>query len=114
MGEMIAVCGLRCDECGAYIAWRDNDNDKRAETAATWSRLYQVDVAPSAINCGGCTSEGEVVFHHCTVCEIRRCGLARGVANCAHCEDYACDKLEEFFNMAPECRTTLDRIRAGL
>jgi len=36
------------------------------------------------------------------------------VVNCAHCDDYACDKLEAFFGMAPNARTTLDGIRAGL
>ena len=114
MTELIAVCGLHCNECGAYIATRDNDDAKRAETAQQWSELYGAEIKPADVNCSGCTSEGGVHFHYCTVCEIRRCGLDRGVANCAHCEDYACEKLTEFFKMAPECRTSLDRIRADL
>ena len=36
------------------------------------------------------------------------------MVNCAHCDDYACAKLEEFFKMAPDCRTQLDGIRDGL
>jgi hypothetical protein len=111
MSEIIGVCGLNCSECGAYIATRDNDDYTRVETARTWSELYGVDVSPSAIQCSGCTSEGGVHFQHCTVCEIRKCGLARGVATCAHCDDYACGKLEEFFQKAPDCRASLDKIR---
>lgn len=114
MSEMISICGLKCNTCDAYIATRDNDDKKRAETAAVWSKMYDADLKPEAINCGGCTSGDGVLFQHCTVCEIRKCGLARGVVNCAHCDDYACEKLEEFFKMVPDCRTTLDGIRSGL
>ena len=114
MSELISICGIKCGECGAYIATRDNDDEKRAATAKMWSEMYDADLPPSAINCEGCTSTGGVLFQHCTVCEIRKCGVARGVANCAHCDDYACDKLTEFFSMVPECKVTLDAIRAGL
>ena len=40
--------------------------------------------------------------------------MERGVANCAHCAEYACDKLEAFFGLVPDARVTLDDIRAGL
>ena len=76
--------------------------------------VYDAELTPEAINCRGCTSGEGVLFQHCTVCEIRKCGVARGVVNCAHCDDYACEKLEEFFKMVPDCRTTLDGIRSGL
>ena len=114
MPAMIAVCGLDCSECGAYLATRDDDDEKRAETARKWSELYGVEMKPVDINCTGCVSEGGVHFQHCSVCEIRRCGLGRGVVNCAHCDDYACERLTEFFRMAPECKVSLDRIRARL
>jgi hypothetical protein len=114
MGEMVAVCGLSCHECGAFQATRDNDNEKRAEIAKEWSKRYEAELTASDINCGGCTSDGGVLFSHCNVCEIRKCGVARGVVNCAHCDDYACGKLEEFFTMVPVCRTQLDGIRESL
>jgi hypothetical protein len=106
-----AMCGLACDECGAYIATVNDDDARRAETARMWSEMYGVEIKPDDINCRGCLSEGETVFSHCTVCEIRKCGLARGIANCAYCDEYACAKLKEFFSMAPECKTFLDRVR---
>ncbi|MFH1690490.1 MAG: DUF3795 domain-containing protein [Candidatus Eisenbacteria bacterium] len=114
MSEMISICGLKCHECGAFLATRDDDNEKRAEVAGIWSEMYGARIQPSDINCEGCRSDGGVLFQHCTVCEIRKCGVERGVVNCAHCDDYACAKLEEFFEMAPDCRTQLDAIRAGL
>jgi hypothetical protein len=45
------------------------------------------------------------------MCEIRKCGQTRKVANCAACPDYACDKLEGVFKMVPEARKTLDSLR---
>jgi len=114
MSAMVSMCGLKCGECGAFIATRDNDDAKREETARMWSTMYGVEIKPSDINCSGCLSKDGVLFHHCTVCEIRKCGMERGVVNCAHCDDYACERLTEFFGMAPECRTTLDAIRAEL
>jgi len=114
MSEMVSICGLKCHECGAFIARRDDDDKVRAETAAIWSKMYDTELKPESINCDGCTSEGGVLFNHCTVCEMRKCGKARGVVNCAHCDDYACDKLTEFFKMVPEAKETLDAIRATL
>lgn len=114
MSEMVAICGLPCHECGAFKATRDDDDAQRATIAQEWSKMYDADLKASDINCGGCTSTGSPLFSHCTVCEIRKCGVARGVVNCAHCEDYACEKLEEFFKMVPVCKTVLDGIRSNL
>jgi hypothetical protein len=36
------------------------------------------------------------------------------MVNCAHCDDYGCQTLKDFFAMATEARATLDGIRAGL
>lgn len=114
MSEITAICGLPCHECGAYIATMTDDDAKREEVARMWSEMYKADIKPSDINCSGCTTDGGPVFHHCTVCEIRKCGKSRGVVNCAHCDDYGCEKTTEFFEMVPDCKVRLDAIRAGL
>ena len=114
MSEIISICGLKCHTCDAFIATRDDDDERRATTAEAWSKMYDANLKPEAINCTGCLSETGVLFQHCTVCEVRKCGKERGVANCAHCADYACDTLEQFLKMVPEARQTLDAIRAEL
>jgi hypothetical protein len=114
MGEVISHCGLLCSECGAYVATQNDDDAKRAEVAREWSKMYDAGLSPSDINCDGCVSDGPRLFHHATVCEIRKCARARGVANCAHCDDYPCDRLEGLFRMAPEAKARLDGIRAEL
>lgn len=111
MDEIIAVCGLRCHECPAYLAHVGDDDEKRADTAELWSRIYRAKIRPEQVDCEGCLAVGGVLFQHCSVCEIRKCGLARGVANCAGCVDYACDKLVEFFRMVPDAQAQLHAIR---
>ena len=71
---MVAVCGLDCSKCGAFLATKENDDQKRAEVGHDWSRLFKVEVEPEDINCDGCLSDGGRVFNYCKVCEITKCG----------------------------------------
>lgn len=114
MNEMIAFCGLECHQCGAFLASRDDDDIKRQEVAELWSREFNADIQAQDINCQGCGSEGGILFSHCNVCEIRKCGKEKGVANCAYCVEYTCIKLEEFLAMVPDSKIRLDNIRSGI
>jgi hypothetical protein len=114
MDEMIAICGLDCHECGAFLATRDNDDEKRAEVAQLWSKEYKTDIKPEDINCEGCLSDSGNLFSHPKTCEIRKCSKEKDVVNCAYCSDYACEKLEKFFKMVPDAKTRLDEIKAKL
>ena len=114
MSKMTAFCGLICSECGAFIATQNNDDEKRAEVAQLWSKQYNVELKPEDINCDGCTSNSERLIGHCRVCEIRKCGKEKAVINCAHCEDYICQKLDGFFKMVPDAKKNLDDIRSHL
>lgn len=64
MKEMVAVCGLNCHECGAFLATKENDDQKRAKVAQEWSKLFKVEVKPEDINCEGCQSMGRRVFNY--------------------------------------------------
>jgi len=110
MERMIAYCGLDCAKCEGYQASQADDDGKRAKVARDWSARYRADIRPEQINCDGCRGEGRK-FSHCNNCEIRRCGVERGVDNCARCDEYACEKLEAFFQVAPEARAALDGLR---
>lgn len=114
MAEIISYCGLLCSDCGAYTATINDDDGKRAEVAKEWSEMHEAELSPSDINCDGCLTDGPRVFQHATVCEIRKCSKAKGLENCAHCEEYPCGRLEEFFKMVPQARERLDAVRAGL
>ncbi len=114
MEKMIAYCGLVCTECPAFIATQNDDDAKRKETAELWTKQFNHDFKPEDINCDGCLATTGRVFSYCNICEVRKCGVERGVANCAYCNDYGCKKLDKFFEMIPEAKTTLEEIRKGL
>ncbi|MGD9117316.1 MAG: DUF3795 domain-containing protein [Dehalococcoidia bacterium] len=114
MEKILAYCGIVCTDCEAFIATLNDDDAKRKEVAEEWTQKYSHNFKPEDINCEGCLTTAGKVFGYCNICEIRKCGRERKVINCAYCDDYACDKLVQFFNMAPMCQTTLDEIREGL
>ena len=113
MNEIIAFCGLACHECGAFLATRNDDDEKRREVAEIWSRQFDANIKPQDINCEGCLTDGGNCFSYCEVCEIRKCGKEKEIENCGYCNDYVCDKLEKFFHTVPGSRKRLDRIRSG-
>ena len=114
MEEIISICGIACSECGAYVATINDDDNKRKEVAELWSKEYHADIKPEDINCESCLSDSENVFSHPKVCGIRKCGKEKGVINCAHCSEYACEQLEKFFEMVPDAKKRLDRIKSEL
>jgi hypothetical protein len=115
MEKMIAYCGLVCTECEGYVATQANDLaalEKLAQRARDeWG---MADATVASTTCDGCLAHSDRMCSFCYDCAVRACGMERGVLNCAYCDDYGCDKLEAFWQMAPEGRTTLDTIRAGL
>jgi hypothetical protein len=112
MAIIVSFCGLLCNECDAFVATKNDDNEKRKETAKVWSKQYDTELEPEDINCTGCLSDIKPVFRHCNICEIRKCGKAKGIENCAYCGEYACDKLEQFFQIVPDAKKWLDRIKS--
>ncbi|MCK4448931.1 MAG: DUF3795 domain-containing protein [Candidatus Marinimicrobia bacterium] len=114
MDKMIAFCGIICTECPAFLATQKDDDDIRKKTADIWSKQFNAEIKHEDINCDGCLSEGGQIFNYCRVCEIRKCGLEKGVENCAYCDDYTCEKLEKFINNVPEAKATLEKIRKNL
>jgi len=113
MDRMISMCGLVCSDCHAFLATRANDYEMRKKVAETWSKEYHADITPESINCHGCLATDGVLFHHCTVCEIRQCGLEHKVENCSCCPDYKCDKISQFFKMVPTAQELLDSLRSS-
>jgi hypothetical protein len=112
--KIVAFCGLVCNECPAFIAKRTNDNELRKKTAERWS-TEELLMTSGDINCDGCTT-GKEVIPFCEACEVRKCGLEKGVKNCAYCAEYPCKKLEELWGLlqAPKAKGVLDEIRKTL
>lgn len=115
MERLIAYCGLVCSECDAYVATQANDLEALERLAQQAREEFGMeDATAERTMCDGCLTDTGRQIGYCATCEIRACGVERGVANCAHCIDYACEKLESFFVQATNARSTLDEIRASL
>ena len=103
MAEIIAYCGLVCDECPAFMATQANDVERLTRIASEWSG-EEMSFQPDDIRCHGCLPGGERVFSWSNACGIRQCCMERGLANCACCHDLPCDTLD---NAPPG---TIDRL----
>jgi len=112
---MIAYCGLVCTDCPAYVATQADDRAGLEQVAAKWRDEYNApNITVESVMCDGCLAEDG---RHCSYwfeCEIRACGAARGIMNCAYCPDYACERLKGFFGSVPNARAVLDEIRSSL
>ncbi len=110
MEPMISFCGLLCNECPAYIAKQEDNDELRKRTAEQWSKQFKMDMKPEDINCDGCVAEG-VHSGYCRVCEIRKCGMKKELESCAMCDAYACDKVTMIHQHDHKCKERLDALR---
>ncbi len=113
--KLIAMCGLDCSKCDAYIAYQTGDDELRERAAKEWTVKYgkpgNPPLKPEEINCAGCTSEGPY-YEHCNFCNIRKCGLEKKFATCLECKDYSCEELAKFHEHAQDAKQNLDKIKA--
>jgi len=112
MPDLIAFCGLDCAKCEAYQATQADDLAWKQRVVDQWKAEYNAQVDIAGVTCDGCTAISGRWGAHCYDCDIRLCGLERGVTNCAACPDYACEKLESFFGFAPDARANLELLRS--
>ncbi len=108
---MISCCGLDCSLCEAFIATRENDDEKRKQVAKLWSERYKADISPEHIHCTGCRSGGRQFFYCSDRCEVRKCCMKKELDNCAACSDYPCEILKDFLTVAVESKEALEAIR---
>lgn len=114
MDPLLGYCGLDCHGCPIHLATLESDEVKkhemRKEIARICNERYGLSLAAHEINdCDGCQSSR--LFVTCAQCEIRKCAMERGLASCAYCDRYACEKLKNMFDEEPRARQALERLR---
>ena len=87
MHDLIAICGLDCQDCDARKATINNDDALREKVAKLWSELNGVTITPQMINCLGCRAEGVKTPFCQSLCPIRQCALAKGYSTCGDCNE---------------------------
>ena len=107
--QMLSYCGIDCSVCPAFIATKAEDIDKLTTLAGEW---FEGSKDYSIVVCDGCQSDR--LMNWCMECPTRVCAVERKLENCAVCGDYGCDKLLKVFEMSPDAKTNLDRMRSSL
>ena len=119
MSAIIAYCGLMCQTCPIYLATREDDITEhkrmRVEIARQIKKHYGEEYKPEDISdCDGCKTKSGRLFSGSKNCYMRKCAKQKGFENCAHCNKYACERIEKFFATDPDARARLDAIRREL
>lgn len=92
--NMTAPCGLDCFNCPLYLA--NENGDLRAAMAA------RLNVPLEQAVCQGCRNEkGTIGIVGMTgPCKVYKCIQARGFDFCGDCDDFPCDHLHPYADMA--------------
>ena len=115
MERIVAYCGLLCNECLAYQATQAKDDAWLERVAANWRAEYNPSFTKDTVACDGCVGAAELRCSHCSDCDVRLCGLAKGVVNCGACSEYtACEKIQGLLKSIPAAKVMLDGVHAGL
>jgi len=114
MDRMVAYCGIICTDCPGLIATQADDLAE-LERLAEHSRqeYHRPEITITWVMCDGCLSGSQRKCAYCAECGIRQCGEARSIENCAFCDEYACEKLLDFFKLVPQAQVVLDEIHAA-
>ena len=108
MKQLIAICGLDCSKCDAYVATKNNDQALREKTAKYWSELNHVTILPEHINCEGCRMDGVKTVYCSSMCEISKCAVAKGYTTCGDCsEKDSCPKVGAIWQHNPQAKENL-------
>ena len=106
--EMIAVCGLDCSSCDIRLATTD---ENLAKKVAEWFKKdLNEEIRPEDIYCFGC--KGDRKKHWSPDCWILKCCVdERGLDFCYECENFACERLEEWAKQNEGYGNALARLR---
>lgn len=109
MKQLIACCGLDCENCAARIATVNNDDELREKTAKEWSVLNNTpEITAETIQCMGCRADG-VKFAYCSdYCAIRKCVYEKGFNTCGDCKELdTCQVVGAVLQHAPGAKENL-------
>lgn len=108
--QILAYCGLLCNECPIYIATINNDQKAKAEWAEKCSN-DKCKFEPEDMNCLGCFKVDVAKSKMCSGCEVRACGVQKDIENCAGCDQYPCALVEKYVPADSEGRARLNALR---
>lgn len=115
MKDLIACCGLDCENCDARKATITNDDELRVKTAKEWAEANDAPIKPEHINCIGCRTEGVKYLYCSDLCPVRKCVREKGYKTCADCPEIdACGMVGQIFKNVPDARNNLKSSRLAV
>lgn len=93
MEAILTRCGYRCDLCLAYRPNIESNPANQQKLSDGWYQYFGFRIPAEKILCDGCLAENPQLIDQS--CPVRPCVLAKGLENCAYCEQYRCEKLAE-------------------
>ncbi len=93
MNEILSRCGYRCDLCLAYRPNVAANPGNQQVASDGWHEYFGFRLPAEKIICDGCMAENPCLIDR--NCPVRPCVIERGLASCAECPDYICEKLTQ-------------------
>jgi len=112
--QMISYCGINCAACPAYTLPRMGER-LRMKGLFQWLLKRPMKNRPEGyVICDGCTAIDARCVKHCLTCDVRCCAMERGVANCAACDKFPCERLEGIWKITvfKDAKPRLEKLRA--
>jgi hypothetical protein len=98
--ELTAPCGLDCFNCQMYLANFDEEIKKQLTL-----KLKEQGMSTDKVTCQGCRKENGI----CPLggimtepCKVFKCINSKEIESCADCDDFPCDNLHPYADMASE------------
>ena len=112
--EHMAVCGLECHRCDLYRA--GFDRQAAEHLAGRWRSEGWLaedkgadEVMARAPHCLGCLGDREK--HWSPDCHLLKCCVdAKGLTNCADCDEFACEALTTWAQGSDKYASGLERL----
>ena len=98
---------------GMERASRSQKLDARSQKAEVPER--QEGTETGYVICDGCTTIDARCVKHCLTCPVRCCAMETGVAHCAHCTKYPCERPQGIWKVTvfKDAQPRLEKLRAG-
>ncbi len=112
---MIAYCGIDCAKCPAYSFPRLGEK-LHMKRFFQWLLTSRMKPKPEGyVICDGCTAIDARCVQHCLTCPVRCCAMETGVANCAHCDKFPCERLQGIWKVTvfKDAQPRLEKLNAG-
>ncbi len=93
MEPILTRCGYRCDLCLAYKPNVAANPANQQKLSDGWHTYFGLEIPPAEICCDGCMTDNPQLIDR--GCPVRPCVIEKRLDNCAQCDEYVCDKLQQ-------------------